>query len=282
MRKSRENKKTTAILREKVKKLKKDLDLVKTKAKNLKMKLNFNLKKLKSVQYNNSEVVSRRRKISATPTAKQMLIRRFYQRWDVSTISPNKNSVVKRFGQVKRKRFLQKTHREVFKIFNRENPNVPIGFTTFYKNCPFWIKQMKMSDRNSCACIKHVNFGLIFGKARIIKLVQSAFLSEFIEKIVCVTNSKACAFRECEKCKLITSREVKTIEGTDELVTYFQWATVKDADGKSKCIKQKISITLEEFRSVFLSAVDQFLAHQYRAHHQGSTIFKMKQNLEKN
>lgn len=272
----KEEKEKNQILTEQVKSLKQD-------NKNITMKYRYHLNKachLKEIK--TIKVLPRRRNVSSSLVIKQSLIQRFYEKPDISTISPYKSSVIKKFGQLKRKRFLQKTHKEVYRLFEKAHPAVKVGFTTFYKNCPFWIVQKKMSDRNTCACIKHVNFSLLFLKARSLGLVENEFESEFLETLVCDVGSKKCAFKECDTCKRWIDQKVTIRNNEDKEVSYFSWGSEKDVNGKVKCIKKKITLSIEEFREQFLSACDKHLEHEFKSQHQARTIKNLKKSLTSN
>lgn len=78
----------------------------------------------------------------------------------VSRMLPGKKDAIKRGSLKKQRRVLLDTVDNLHKQFQTEN-NVKISRSSFYRAWPFWVTFPKMSDWETCACIKHSNMEIL-------------------------------------------------------------------------------------------------------------------------
>lgn len=140
---------------------------------------------------------------------------------DTMTISSNgeKGKVVKRF--------LTRHIQEIYKLFKKENPQLKISKSKFYKLRPKWVKLQP--QQNACLCVYCENFYLMLkALATYLHLKDISNLEEkILASIVCSTENLVCVFKECEKCPSENTIDLKVINLTEddnsEEITYSHW-----------------------------------------------------------
>ena len=88
------------------------------------------------------------RKLKISKPIKTM-IHTFYDRSDISRVTPCKTSV-------KNESFLsymRMTYRKAYKQFKEENPTIEIGYTMFYRCRPNYIRHVGLTPLNACQCV---------------------------------------------------------------------------------------------------------------------------------
>lgn len=207
----------------------------------------------------------------------------FYERDNNSSTSPGAREFVTKKKMRKRKRYLTDTIDILYKKFRAEFPNIQIRRSLFFALRPFWVSNRKITSRDTCMCKEHANFALIFGKLRLLKLVEVSNVQTFIQNLCCDTKSKSCMFRECREC---LNNQLPHSD-SKQLTHYYAWVTedVTRPGANNEIYKVKITskkiinCIVSLLVSTFNSMVPKYLAHVYRNDHQFKTMTAMKDNL---
>ena len=103
--------------------------------------------------------------------------------------------------------------------------NSTISYTTFLRLKPAWIVQPKLSDRETCACMKHGNIQFVVCKLNRIGVLKERNAEEICNLFCCEVTNKKCMFRECMVCtdKNIFTDLSLTDADLDNEIAYFQW-----------------------------------------------------------
>lgn len=104
-------------------------------------------------------------RLSTLPTETRDAVKSFYERDDISRISPGKRDVITVRGPNGEKEKPQKRHlylniKETYGIFQEENPNVKIGSSKFAELRPQNVLLSSQTPSNVCTCIYHQNLFL--------------------------------------------------------------------------------------------------------------------------
>lgn len=75
-----------------------------------------------------------------------------------SILAPGMNYTTTCRKNKKRKNYLRDTLIKVHKKYNDEHSERKISYSNFCKMKPFWIMKPKVTARETCLCIKHLNF----------------------------------------------------------------------------------------------------------------------------
>lgn len=143
--------------------------------------------------------VRHRRSILRNNTMILEEIKQFYERDDVSRATAGKNEV-KTFKKNKRqRRYLLKSLKDLYKKYRLEGGKAK--YTAFKKYRPFYVLRPKLSNRETCGCIKHENIMLKIEKLKLFGMIETKDLDIILSKVQCDLNSKECAYRECSFCK---------------------------------------------------------------------------------
>ena len=108
----------------------------------------------------------------------------FYERGDISTVTPNKSKFSIKKGQT---RFMRYTFMESYKIFRFENPKIKISYSTFYALKPRKMVALLNTPLLGCFCIYCSNVKLKLAKLNISELSSEY---ELFNLRVCEKNNK--------------------------------------------------------------------------------------------
>ena len=110
-------------------------------------------------------------------------------------------------------------------------------------------------------------------------------IEEVVDGMVCDPNLKSCMFEECNTCKNDLPKDFTT-GATEDVVSYFQWRTVKetilgDDSRMIKITKKKVKIneSQQNLLAAFLNALGKFKRHLFTIRHQFSTSRDLHQKL---
>ncbi|CAG2231225.1 unnamed protein product [Mytilus edulis] len=81
----------------------------------------------------------------------------FYERDDISKITPGIKDTVAKNGIKKQRRVMTESIAIIHVRFILENTDIKISYPTFCRMRPFWVQPPKDSDRETCACKYHEN-----------------------------------------------------------------------------------------------------------------------------
>jgi len=100
-----------------------------------------------------------------------------------------------------------------------------MSYTSFCRVKPFWIVKPKMSDRDTCRCVKHANMAFMTDKLHQLKIMtKPASDDELCAHLCChnTSNRKQCMYSECSLCKNKQLPVVVPPEKMDENTVYSQ------------------------------------------------------------
>lgn len=204
-----------------------------------------------------------------------------------SRVCPGKKDCVTKNKAVKQKRFLCNTLKNLYREFIRLNPNIKLSYVFFCRARPFWITQMKVTDRDTCKCVTHANMDLLVHGLYQNDIIFGKKVDDLIRDMCCSDQSEACLLRQCGTCK--HSKPLYKEYDQSRLISYFQWISVKENyfDKKTKQMKQTKKIAKQpqqkkatELVIIFSKKIELFMGHQARIIHQHYIHSKLKQELK--
>lgn len=74
------------------------------------------------------------------------------------------------------------------------------SLSTFKKYRPFYVLK-PISDRDTCACVKHSNMAFMVKQLKQLTILESDDLSQITSKFVCDITSNTCMYGFCKFCK---------------------------------------------------------------------------------
>ncbi|KAG4075427.1 hypothetical protein HA402_015080 [Bradysia odoriphaga] len=212
-------------------------------------------------------------------------IERFYQRDDVSRISPNvkdakyfRNAVTgeKELKQLRHLIFnLSDAYTKFVEEYHREHKSdPPVKISKFCDLRPQHVLLMGETPRTSCLCIYHANFSqcCIALNKYIPELPKN--YTEMIKLLVCENDTKDCHFKKCKNCshnvielKLKHISKYSTNKTTS--IKYMQWLKDKTAN---RFENQEQTGTIQELVDHLLGIYVQFLKHAFIMHEQAENF----------
>jgi hypothetical protein len=217
------------------------------------------------------------------------LIRRFLEQNVNSTMTPGKKDTITRGGVKKQKRFLNTTLKNLYNKFLEENPNDFISYCSFCRYRPFWIVEMKISDRDTCLCKLHENVKFMINKLHELNILQSKDLDKICELVTCDQRRKSCMTRSCNRCKN-SKFQVNDFENYGMQVEFYSWNTateIYETDGKNvrtqKVVKEPNQTTVEHLLNDAQDLVKtKFCNHVFNIRHQFCSLKSLCDNLQTN
>lgn len=185
----------------------------------------------------------------------------------------------------RQKRYLLENLRNLHKIYLTMS-KYPLSYQSFCKLKPFWVLKPKVEDRETCRCLKHLNFEylvLALGNAKVIEAKTS---NDVIRTMCCDPVKANCLFRKCQNCK---DKHLKINEFTDKICTYCKWTSVKSKcviRGTEKIIRKSTKVTvpctLVNTYYELEKSLDGFFIHSGNIFHQHNEISTLKSTLKSN
>lgn len=145
----------------------------------------------------------------------------------------------------------------------------------------------KVSDRDTCVCIKHKNIDLIIEALHRNRITEHSTSSKLLSSITCNRWTESCLIRSCKLCcdKNLTFE----IENGESSTYYYAWKTVKENRISAKTnkeiivqrtIKKKEICSKKELVHFFLVQWPLFIEHVIRMEHQNNVVQKKKKELK--
>nr|CAI5818336.1 unnamed protein product [Callosobruchus analis] len=129
---------------------------------------------------------------------------------------------------------------------------------------PFYIKPMRVSDRETCKCIIHANMEYIVQSLYVNNIVFGKTLNDIIKDICCSTYAEDCLLRKCENCK----------NAKPHFKEYNGRIACNISSGK--IAKQPNDVEAAELVTIFMSKLPILLSHEGRVLHQHHSISELK------
>ncbi|KAJ8728914.1 hypothetical protein PYW07_006610 [Mythimna separata] len=150
-------------------------------------------------------------------------IQDFLRRDDNSRTTAGKRET-KTFHKDKRQiRYLQSSLEKLHKKYMEEGGLA--SYTTFTRYKPFYILDPKVTQRNTCACVKHANLTFLAQKLKILGVLETDDLEKLVSAIVCDKLNKKCMYGECQSCGNKTVLFDLTHKNKDVVVFWNAWVT---------------------------------------------------------
>ena len=124
------------------------------------------------------------------------------------------------------KQYLNASLVDLFSKFSAEN-SFKVSFATFCKYRPANCVAPKVNERDTCACIIHVNFDFIVKVLYEQKIIQENSTYKIMKSLLCEKRSDDCFTRKCDKCK---TNEITFCDSNIDLnkeLHYSKWVTKK-------------------------------------------------------
>lgn len=209
------------------------------------------LKKYKCLRQVMSLTSQRALKNESSITSKKSLLKTIKQRTDVTLFlesdehskqCPGKKDAITRKKVKKQKRLLNDTLIELHEKFIKSYPeHKDMSYSKFCTLKPFWILKPTCSNRDTCLCKIHANFGFLVNKLSNIGIIEEKTTDEVLKSLTCDGKMKEeCLERLCKNFKYYKIALEEEFDETDS-VNYFQWVDKKyevKIKGKLKMFKK--------------------------------------------
>lgn len=218
-------------------------------------------------------------------------IRDFFNRDDNTRMTAGKKDT-KTFKKTKyQKRFLLQSLKRLYTKYVAEGGKA--SFSTFRRNKPIYVKRPKLSDRDTCVCIKHNNLSQKAIKLHKLRVIETHNLEELVTSVACNIDSYECMYNKCTSCK--AKKPLLNVEVTDESeCSWLEWQckqyeyTKQNGDGTKnsqitkKYVNETRTGTLSELISLFTTELLLFKTHFFNIHYQYSKYREVIDNLHEN
>jgi hypothetical protein len=124
---------------------------------------------------------------------------KFFQQDDVSVQAPGKKDCITKNKVKKQKRFLCNSLKFLYRKFCEENEFL-ISYASFCRMRPFWVVNMKISERDTCLCQKCENISLLFQTLRKEKILDGDLDTLIKNEMCCSPRTLDCFYRKCTIC----------------------------------------------------------------------------------
>lgn len=213
-------------------------------------------------------------------------IKNFYDRDDNSRATAGKKEYRTK-NKIKRQiRYLLAPIKKLHQRYVTEGGKASLS--TFKKYRPFYALKPKISDRDTCACVKHSNMAFIVKKLKQLMILESDDLNEITSKLVCDITSNTCMYGLCDSCKdkvVINEKQINL----NEKILWPVWMLKKHEYGEEghkkttkKMVKTEREGTIQDLINAFHSDMKNFLIHSYNISHQYKTYKYCITNLKDN
>ncbi|CAH0561154.1 unnamed protein product [Brassicogethes aeneus] len=212
---------------------------------------------------------------------------KFYEEDIHSKMLPGKKDCVTRKKIKKQKRLLLHSVKDLHTKYNATH-RTKVSYTTFRNLKPYWVVHPKMSDRDTCACVKCSNIQLLANKAFQVGLVNGS-VKDLIKTKVCDINNKDCMYQTCPECKNTSIiQNVNDINKNDS-ISYHQWQTVKvkrsqKDDTLVRVSRKNIvdSTKKEAIETLEFKLLPDYMTHQFKIFYQYQQLKNAKNSINNN
>lgn len=234
------------------------------------------------------------------------LVYDFWMAPDNSRPSPNKADVkrvrigVKQYSKHS-EYILENSQTEIYLEFTRSNPNIKIGQRCFERLKPYFVREARTKDRQTCCCRYHVEAKSLFRTCMDFRRRHAPsgadnasvtypvyeHLSDAVATTLCEKQSgsdvynKSCLDRTCVSCGVsgfkLSPEELNTAESAPN-VKWERYEYVSMRDKQKLTLVRKITKPAEMFE-YFKEVLKTFPSHQFRASWQNAQLKHLLENL---
>ena len=201
----------------------------------------------------------------------------FYEREDISVISPGRKDCMKIDREKVQKRYLVMNLKELHQLYCEESASKTIKLSKFCELRPPYILTCKDTPLETCGCINHSNFTYLCA-ALASKIPFPLYCNKWLENyVLCKPPTYQCWIMKCSLCCDSKLLKVSLPENgdMDTLITYNWW--IKE---DHRCVlsqhKKNIKGIFKHFRDYLL----EFTEHRLTKKHQSEQYRSQKENLE--
>lgn len=213
------------------------------------------------------------------------LVKDFLEEDTNSRMCPGKKDVVIFRKKRAQKRLLLDSLKNLHQKFNKTS-NKKISYSTFLKCRPFYIIPPKLSDRDTCVCIKHANITYMVSKLRSYNIINVVSPNDLVNNTVCSNKNKDCMYRKCKQCMTKKVEYCLSDEMKTNHIKYFQYINEKE-ERVIKERKVQVRITSrKEFKDSIPdlihkleTSLPEFRQHIFNIYHQHSTLKELKSTM---
>lgn len=203
------------------------------------------------------------------------MVKDFYECDDVSRQLPGKKDfiIIREDGKKEymQKRLLVYHLREVYTLFQEQNPNVKIGLSKFCEMRPKHVRLVSDKDQIMCCCPYCENTQLMISAAPWKTSEKPKTIQELLKETVCQTENKNCMKRSCQECGDIESTLITKIDDDCDEVHTKQW--------EGGHLVQK-DMSINEFFTYFKNQLTQLSNHIYNKRRQWKEQQNQKSSLQ--
>ncbi|KAI4808526.1 hypothetical protein KUCAC02_000583 [Chaenocephalus aceratus] len=200
------------------------------------------------------------RKKSSRSLESKASIHTFFLRDDVSRMTTGRKQTITVRKKKMQKRLLSDTLKNLHRKFGSEKSD-NVSYCLFCACRPFWVVAPTDADRATCQCKTHENLQFMADTLYSHGIVVSKNIEEMVDRTVCATDMKACAYGDCVECRLTTHPTLKS--ATEEIVQVVQWSTERTGEEERKTItlKKEVQSTESDLVSKFQENLFKFRKH---------------------
>lgn len=222
------------------------------------------------------------------------LVSCFLHQDEVSTVINGKSGEIRKKGQIFRKRALTDTMANLHRRFLSENPRHNLSKAQFFKLKPFWIGQRRVTDRETCACKTHENFGLKIKKLHQLGVIETSSPKDIVQASVCSDDDMSCMYRTCSSCRHKTFRTTLDPSTKGNIIIWEEWVTksvpitkkCKDGSTEVKEVRnaflEKRHTSIEKLVDLTQDHLSNFSRHIYNIKHQFERLRRLRESLTQN
>jgi len=142
----------------------------------------------------NTKFGVKRRRSSAVSDKTKTVIQQFLEDDENSIMAPGKKECITRQKVQKQRRYLLGTLKTLHEKFLKSG-DMKMSYSTFCKFKPFWIVERKITNRETCMCVKHANFQHLLDRLNYHGVVTFKDPDQLSNLICCDSGRKECMFR---------------------------------------------------------------------------------------
>lgn len=243
------------------------------------------------------EIVLQKTSIRRPPNAISqdlvMKVRSFYERDDISRVSPNAKDV-RYFTDKSGKKELQQIRHlmyrlsEVYALFimeygegENDRLDVPLKISKFCDLRPVHVKLVNTMPRNVCYCLYHTNFIECCKSLHRIIPEFPLYGTDSIEFLLCDNSTVACWARKCVNCTAtaIKGKVKELFENSSGRPTpTVSWLMWKQDD--KRCVKTTVKGSPNDLIEYLGNVVDKFIVHVHVKRAQAKSFEEDRKEME--